>query len=173
MKDTMIIIDARITPEIFREFAVYDTLIRQKRWRTPALFAGIMCAFGIVCFTQRERAGQAALLGCVLIGIGLVLPAVYFAFFFRSVRDKGVQIKKKEAAYTVSLTPSGLNMTKGDRRLDYTWDKVEEVRSLKRSVCVYFDRAHVLLLPGTAEDESRIAAWDFIAGQLPRERVKS
>ena len=78
MKEKMksVTVACKIDRKTFTRFAVYDTLVRKKGWRNPALFALIMSAFAIVCFMGRKTHAQAALLGGVLLGIGIVLPIV-------------------------------------------------------------------------------------------------
>ena len=77
MKSGPVWLDARITPEVFREFAFFDTFRRQKRWKGPALFALIMGGFAGVCFALRGSREQAALIGAVLLVVGLGLPEVF------------------------------------------------------------------------------------------------
>ena len=48
-------VQARITPEIFQEFAWFDLLRQQRRWRAPLLFAGIMAVFACICFLAAPR----------------------------------------------------------------------------------------------------------------------
>ena len=77
MKSGPLTLEARVTPEVFREFAFFDTFRRQKRWRGPALFALMMGGFAAVCFALRESREQAVLIGTVLLVVGLGLPAAY------------------------------------------------------------------------------------------------
>ena len=70
MKSGPLTLEARVTPEVFREFAFFDTFRRQKRWRGPALFALIMGGFAAVCFALRESREQAVLIGTVLLVVG-------------------------------------------------------------------------------------------------------
>lgn len=50
-----LLIPARITPDVFREFAVYDAMCRQKRWRGPLVFALVFVALSALCYTQAAR----------------------------------------------------------------------------------------------------------------------
>ena len=86
-------IPVRMDTAAFREFSAFDVLTRQKRWRRPLLFAVLMVAFAIVCFTQVGQREGAALLGTVLTVVGVGLPIVYFATFFQSVSKQAKQLK--------------------------------------------------------------------------------
>ena len=48
----MVHIDGRL----FRNFALFDTFRRQRKWVSPALFAAIMIGFSCVCFALRGQA---------------------------------------------------------------------------------------------------------------------
>ena len=67
-------IPVRMDTAAFREFSAFDVLTRQKRWRRPLLFAVLMVAFAIVCFTQVGQREGAALLGTVLTVVGTNIP---------------------------------------------------------------------------------------------------
>ncbi len=74
----MVHIDGRL----FRNFALFDTFRRQRKWVSPALFAAIMIGFSCVCFALRGQAEQAVLLGGTLLAVGLLLPAAYLPQLF-------------------------------------------------------------------------------------------
>ena len=100
-------IHGNIDKRTFFRFAVFDSLVRKKAWRNPLLFALIMSAFATVCFMGRGRHEQAGLIGGVLLGIGLLLPLVWFGMFFASVNRQaklnGLSAEKTQ--YTVTLSP--------------------------------------------------------------------
>ena len=75
-------LECKISPAVFRRFAVFDTLYRQRRWRGPVLFAAIMLFFAAVCLSQVGKLEQAWLVGGILLVVGAGLPCVYFASFF-------------------------------------------------------------------------------------------
>ena len=106
-------IPARITPEIFQEFAWFDMLRQQRRYRAPALFFLIMTAFAAVCFLASGRIRGAGLLGGVLLGVGLVLPLGWLLSFYLSVRAESRRLKLAQApvAYTVHLTGRGFSVS--------------------------------------------------------------
>ena len=67
----------------FRRFTIFDLLRRRKQWRGPVLFALILGVSAAICYTRAGTQG-AVFLGNVLLGIGLGLPCLYFAYFFSS-----------------------------------------------------------------------------------------
>lgn len=164
-------IQSRITPEIFREFAIFDTLRRQKRYKGPLLFAFIMIGFAVICFTQVGRRGQAGLLGGVLLSVGIFLPAVYILTFLFSVRKRARQLEReKKPAYTVELSAKRVTATAGDERAKYTWNKILYAYRLRRSICLYIAANRAYILP--AGDEGDDDIWAFVCGHIPENKRK-
>ena len=65
----------------FRRFGLFDTFILRRRWLSPAVFSAIFIAFSVLCFSLTDKE-QSALLGSVLLAVGIGLPACYFLNFF-------------------------------------------------------------------------------------------
>ena len=78
-----ITISSRVDAKIFKDFAYFDILKRQKKWRSPAIFAALMLIFALVCFSQSGVRQGAVMLGTVLTAIALIVPFSYF-FTFKS-----------------------------------------------------------------------------------------
>lgn len=164
-------VEAKITPEVFREFALFDTLRRQKRYKGPALFALIMAGFAALCFTQIGRRDSAALLGGVLLAVGVALPAVYIVTFLFSVRKKAKQVgRAKGPAYTVELTASSVTAQAGGQRASYKWDKLYFAYRLKRSICLYVAADRAYILPTGPEGDDGL--WSLICGHLSDKKHK-
>lgn len=173
MKQQTILIQSRITPEVFREFAVFDTMVRQKRFLRPLVFAAILAGFACVCFSQRGKQPQAVLLGGVLLAVGLGLPLVYFLMFFYSVYKQSNLLKGKKAplAYTVELSQERVTVTAGEQRVEYRWEDILLACRIRRSTCLYVSDSRAYLLPAAdgKEEEKR---WAFLCQQLPAEKRK-
>lgn len=67
MEPAPVLIPCRVSPEDFREFALFDAFRRQKRWKSPLLFAVIFAAFAAVCFTAGRNVRGSGLLA---VGLG-------------------------------------------------------------------------------------------------------
>lgn len=148
MKSGPLTLEARVTPEVFREFAFFDTFRRQKRWRGPALFALIMGGFAAVCFALRESREQAVLIGTVLLVVGLGLPAAYVLSFYLSVRrrEKALKAAGCPVAYRLRLEEEGLHVRQGEREERFPWEGMEGAWRLKRCLCVYVEGSRALSL---------------------------
>lgn len=174
MKQNALVIQSRITPEVFREFAVFDTMYRQKRFLRPLVFTVIMAGFAAVCFSQRGQRPQAALLGGVLLAVGLGLPLVYFFTFLYSVYKQAKQLKGKKAplAYTVELSPERVTVTAGEQRQEYRWEDILYVYRIRRSSCLYISANRAYLLPAADDGREEEKRWDLISDHIPAEKRK-
>ncbi len=165
---------ARITPEIFQDFAWFDMLRRQRRYRAPLIFFLIMAGFSIICFLTVGRLNGALLIGCVLLGVGLVLPLGWLLSFFLSVRAEAKRLKLSRApvAYTLHLTDAGLSVSNGKEKADFKWEQLHGAFRLRRCVCLYVAPQKAFLLP-TGELEDADALWGEICARLPGEKTRN
>lgn len=162
---------ANIDKRTFSRFAVYDTLGRQKRWRSPLLFALIMSAFALVCFLGfREREG-ARLLGGVLLGVGLILPLVWFGMFFASVNRQAKRsgLSPEKTQYLVTLAPEKIHVEKGKEAADFRWEDVHMARRVSGCVYLYVSPSRAFLLPEAAKGTDR--AWEIITQRVAPAKV--
>ena len=160
-------VEGRITPPVFREFSIYDVLVRRRRWKGPALFALIMCAFAAVCYLMRTIRQGAVLLGTVLLVIGLVLPVWYILAFFLSIRAQSKQLKLSTAplAYTIDLTDGAMVVTVRENQASYGWESIYLAVGLKTCTALYVGENQAYLLPWPAEGSSPM--WAFICDHVP------
>lgn len=164
-------VESRITPEVFREFAIFDTLRRQKRYRGPLLFALIMIGFAVVCFTQVGRREQAGLLGGVLLSVGIFLPAVYILTFLYSVKKRAKQLERaKTPAYTIELSNKKVTAAAGEERAEYRWNKILYTYRLRRSICLYIAANKAYILPSGDGGDDEL--WALICGHIPENKRK-
>ena len=67
--------------------------------------------FGVVCFILRDKP-QAGLLGCVLMGISLILPGIYVLSFNMQVSGecRKLHLDSPRPAYTVTFSPEEITV---------------------------------------------------------------
>lgn len=166
-------VKAQITPEIFQEFAWFDMLRQQKRYRMPGIFFLIMAAFAGVCFLAGNGIRGAGLLGGVLLGVGLVLPLGWLLSFHLSIRAESKRLKLAQApvAYTLHLTGKGLTVTTEREKAEYPWEQLYCACRLRRCICLYAGPRRAFLLPAKAgQDGDRI--WGEICGYLAEGKAR-
>lgn len=167
-----LLIPARITPDVFREFAVFDAMVRQKRWKGPLVFALVFTAISVLCYTQAAKIRGAWLLGTVLLAVGLGLPAAYIANFFLSVKAQGRRLGGENApiAYTVRLREEEVMAEQGKERMTLSWQQLYAAVRLEHSVCIYVSPQQAYLLPGEAGERDGQEIWDWVRERMPEEK---
>ncbi len=168
---TSVTVPCKIDRKIFKRFAVYDTIVRRKCWRNPVLFTLIMSGFAAACFLARKTHAQAALLGGVLLGVGLVLPVVWFGMFFSSVSRQATRsgLSPDKAQYYVTLSEEKIHVSKGKETADFSWQDAYLARRVKGCVYLYVSPARAFLLPDGAESAQ---AWTIITAALDPLKVQ-
>lgn len=177
MNGNTITIKTKVNKKIFRDFAVFDTLIRQKRWRAPLFFACMMLVFAAICFTQTGRIEGAPLLGGVLAGVGILLPAAYFFSFYSSIQAESRKQKLivPQHVYTVTLSAcqEGIIMTpaagKGSRHR-ICWENAHAAYRVKDCIYLFISPRQAFLLPDGQADVPQDEVWKMITEMLPGEK---
>lgn len=164
-------VPARITPEIFQEFAWFDLFRRKKRWRAPLFFAAAMTAFSVVCFLAADRIRGAVLLGCVLLGVGLLLPLRWLRDFRLSIRSevRRLELDRAPVAYVLRLTDGGLEVSNEKEKAAYAWDQLCLACRLGRCIALYVSPEKAFLLP-TETEKLGERIWGEICEHLPEEK---
>lgn len=158
---------------IFRNFAVFDTFIHQKRWRLPVAFALLMSAFGGICFAFQGRESQAWLLGAMLLALGWGLPFCYVLSFLLSVQGqiKRLNIQKPKPVYTLALSAEGVEASNGKEKVNYSWPDIHMVYVRKRCAYLYVAPGKAYLLPYNQVEGGKEALdvfWQAYAGDKKR-----
>ena len=173
MKESLksVTVPCKIDRKIFKRFAVYDTIVRRKCWRNPVLFTLIMSGFAAACFLARKTHAQAALLGGVLLGVGLVLPVVWFGMFFSSVSRQATRsgLSPDKAQYYVTLSEEKIHVSKGKETADFSWQDTYLARRVNGCIYLYVSPTRAFLLTDGAESAR---AWAIITAALDPAKVQ-
>lgn len=169
MEERNMRVEARITPKVFREFALFDTFRRQKRHRAPLLFALILLAFAAICFSRIGKLDGAGLIGGVLATVGIALPLVYILSYLASVRRtcKKLEQAGSPLAYELLLTAEGVRVKAGGKEKAYPWQKLHSACRLKNSIALYVAERQAYLLPNTGDEGHEAKLWKRITDRLP------
>ena len=166
-----IMLTCNINGDAFVRFAKYDTFKRKKAWKSPVIFASIMSAFALVCFTILKDRAQSALLGTVLLAVGLVVPAVYYFMYMSSVRKqvKKYGLRSSKAQYFVRLDSDRIHVVKGKETLDHAWEDVYMFVEDKGVSYLYVSETRAyLLVHGDNYEEAR----KIIESKITKEKIK-
>lgn len=172
MEHGCVTVPVKLTAKGFRDFAVYDTLVRQRRWVLPAVFCLILSGSAAICYALRDRSPNAGLLVGVLLAVGLGLPAVYFVSFWNSVRQqiRRMGLTEPKAVYTVTLDGQGVHVDAGEEHLDHPWAELYQAHLRPDAVYLYPSPKRAYLLPYADTDPA--ALQQLLAEHLPAQKLR-
>lgn len=166
-------IDVILSETLFRRFTMFDILRRRKMWRSPVTFASILGSCACICFIMHHVDG-AILLGCVLLAVGLGMPAVYFSTFFSSLRKeiKNQNLKTPRQVYTLELASKadGIFIRNKTEKATYRWEQVFHVYRDKNATYLFLTATRGFILPHECVPEGANALWELITSMLPAKK---
>lgn len=173
MQNTECRVVSVINDKIFRNFALFDTFVKQKHWRSPAIFAAIMLISASACFFMRDAREGAMTLCTVLALIGVALPVVYVISFFGSVNRQINKLKLKEgkAAYTSDLKEYGITVSSGEEKAELKWEALHFAYLAKDCIYLYVTPKRAYLLPNVGAEPNPEALWSLITARLGSEKT--
>lgn len=170
MERGSITVPVKLTAKGFRDFAIYDTLVRQRKWVLPAVFCLILSVSAAICYALRDRSPNAGLLVGVLLAVGLGLPAVYFLSFFNSIRqqNKRMGLTGPKEVYTVTLDGQGVHVDAGEEHRDHLWAEIYQAHLRPEATYLYPSPRQAYLLPYADTDPA--ALKQILTEHLPAEK---
>lgn len=168
-------IEVILTEEIFRRFTLFDMMKRRKVWRSPAIWAAILCTSATICFLMNHVRG-AVLLGCVLVFVGVGMPLSYFANFASSLRKQilTLGLSRPQHVYTLILTEKakGIQVSNEKEQAAYEWKRIHHAYRDLYATYLYITPQRAFLLPHTCIEEGADALWQLLDKKLtPAQRT--
>lgn len=166
-------IEVILSEEVFRRFTMFDILKRRRMWRSPAIWAAILCSSAVICFAMNHVRG-AVLLGGVLLLVGLGMPFSYFANFASSLKKQilTLGLSRPLHVYTLVLTEKarGIRVTNGKEQADYEWRIVHHAYRDKLATYLFITKERGFILPHDCVEEGDDALWELLRKKIPAER---
>lgn len=165
--------DVYLDEKTFRNFTRFDILKRRKYWRSPVIFASIMCTAGIIAFIMHKVDG-AVLLGVVLTLIGAGMPAVYFLTFFSSLKKqvKAQNLNPPRLVYSFDLTEKGdgIGISNGKETANYEWKRVFHAYRDQKCIYLFMTSDRAFLIPNFENPASTETIWSMIEKKAGKEK---
>lgn len=170
-----ITLHVRINSRIFRRFAIFDTFRFKKRWKAPALFAAIFTAFAAAAFVMTDKA-QSAMIGNLLLVIGLGLPLCYVLHFLLQVHDqcRRLGLRQLRPAYTLNMSERDLriiNDMQQEPEVTLAWDSLLGVWRGEFAFYIYAGPSRAFIVPDGQYDITPAQMYDFFKARLPQEKL--
>jgi len=156
----------------FRRFAFYDTYIKNRRWRSPAVFAALMTGFAAVCFLLNHIDG-AVMLGTVLLAVGLGMPIAHTLSFLLSVSSSIKAQKLPRSVYEVELSnqEEGIfirSLGAKNEHMTLRWSQMHAAHRTRGCIYLYAIPTKAFLLPDGQADASPDEVWAMLVRNMPK-----
>jgi hypothetical protein len=174
MKDAQITVNVTLDDKLLRRFTAFDMLAVKRMWLSPLIFALMMSGFSAVCFAMTGRAEGAALLGGVLLAVGLGLPLLYVYRFISlldaQVRRHGLGRPRKVYSLGFSRDADGVTAENpGGESARYEWARLYGAFRHAGCVYLYVTKNRAFILP---EDQAKGGdLWALLTEMLPKEKI--
>lgn len=172
----VVCVPVHLSPKDFRQFAFFDTFRVRRRWQMPLAFFLIMALFSAVCFLQ-HGIRNAVLLGCVLLGVGILVPLAYVLSYLFGVNEQAKKngLPAKPLVYTLTMQQGARGLSiqgvHGEEKIVLEWKQVFGAYRVKDCIYLYLSPERAFLLPegqgGVTGDE----LYAFLAKALSERRV--
>lgn len=165
-------IKTKITPEIYINFAKFDTFMLKKRWILPVLIAAAALALSASLFMT-----QMNLLAIAAAIVAIAFPVIYFNTFRNIMKDNTHRAPRGAVIddYLVSLTDEGFEVYSEEEEAECTWIDMKAAYRLSNCIALFIDKDKAFLISQFNEPRyERI--WSFIcehAGNKARDRQSS
>jgi hypothetical protein len=175
MKDALVTVPVMLDEKTLRRFTVFDMLTVKRMWRSPLIFALMMSGFATVCFFMVGRAEGAALLGTVLLAVGLGLPVLYAFRFLRLVdaQVKRHDLTRPRTVYTLGFSREENGVfaeNPGGESACYEWARLSGAFRDSGCVYLYVTRNRAFILPENQAEGGDL--WELFTEMLPPEKLR-
>ena len=165
-------IQTKITPEVYRNFAKFDTFMVRKRWVFPVVVCSVLLVIAAMFFAAHMN-----LLAVTSAAFALVYAVAFFNTFSRIMRDNTHNAPRGAVIddYLVSLTDEGVEIYSEEEQATCTWEELHAAYLLSDCIALYLKKDKSFLI--TEPSKKRFASiWDYVcqcAGSKARDRRSS
>jgi len=173
MDDGAVKVNVIIDDKVFYKFSIFESFYRKRGYLSPLIFALILSVSAIICFIL-----DGALLGIVLLIIGLGLPAFRIQKIFSAIKTqiRVLDLVNPKTVYSLCLTeaPDGIEVTNhgdGDDPLRYEWSNIHMVYRVDGCIYLYVLTDKAYLLPDGQAVEGSDALWQILTKMIPHDKI--
>jgi len=173
MSDGAVKVNVIIDDKVFHKFSLFESFYRKRGYLSPLIFALILSVSAIICFML-----GGALLGVVLLIVGLGLPTFHIQKIFRAIKMqiRVLDLENPKTVYTLRFTEAnnGIEVSNhggGDEPLYYEWISIHAVYRVDGCIYLYVLPEKAFLLPDGQAEEGTDALWQLLTKMIPSEKV--
>lgn len=163
----------------FKNFIIFDSMTKNKRWKTSVSLA-VMCFFlATLCYASLESFPKVEALGNILIVICVFIPTNYFRSFYNSVKQETEKMKlgTPRQVYTINLSTSSNGIryfypNETTAAGQYSWKSVSVAWKTRDAIYLYVTPEQALIIPKTTQSPDYDSIWQFIKSNLMKSQIR-
>ena len=179
MLNNHISIPVILSEKQFKNFIIFDSMKKQRRWKTTASISVLLFTLATLCFASLESFPKIEMFGNILIVFCVFLPTNYFRSFYNSVKEQTAKMKLAEPrqVYTINLSTSSNGIlyfypNKTGAAGQYTWKGVDIAWKTRDAIYLYVTKEQALIIPKTTKSPDYDTIWQFIKGNLNKTQIR-
>ena len=177
MSKNCYIIPVTLSAKAFKDFIVYDSKTKQRRFKTIMALAVCLFMLSTLCFASVDTYSFAGTLGSILVALCVILPTWYFNSFRNMIKQQTekMHLTKPRLVYTIHLHQGAKGIELYYPEEDspagtYSWDSVTGAWRARNATYLYVTDTQALLIPDyLVKDPNDL--WDYIEKQLDKKRM--
>lgn len=178
MLNNHISIPVILTEKQFKDFIIFDSMKKQRRWKSTVSLTVILFTLATLCYASLESLPKLEMAGNILVMFSVLIPTNYFRSFYSSVKKETEKMNLRPArqVYTINLSTSsnGIHYFYLDQKTaagQYSWKSIEGAWRTKNAIYLYVTPQQALLIPNTITVPDYETVWQFIKSNLMKSQI--
>lgn len=162
----------------FKDFIVYDSMTKNKRYKTTLSIAVLLFTLATLCFASQEQLPAAEIIGNILIVFTVLIPTNYARTFQNSVKSQTekMALNPPRQVYTINLSTSaaGIHYFYPNEKTaagQFSWKSVDGAYRTRHAIYLYVTPQQALIIPNTIQAPDYETIWNFIKGNLTAKQI--
>lgn len=157
-------VDCLIDKKAFMDFSKFHRFYATKRSWNLLFFPFMILVFAIFNWIIGNT-----ILGWILLGISLFIPAFSLTLFYLSIlkQVETYKLKNPRVFYTLTFSDKGIHIRNKKEKANYQWNQVYKIYRTKSSMYLYITPVNAFIIPsGSLKDYTMDDLWSFFQSHL-------
>lgn len=166
---TSISVDCLIDKKTFVDFSKFHRFHATKTSWNLIFFPAMLLVFAIVNWIIGNN-----ILGWILLGISLFIPAWSLTLFYLSIlkQVETFKLNTPRVFYTLTFSDKGIHIRNKKEKANYQWTQVYKSYRTQNSIYLYFTPANAFIIPSDSlQDYTMDDLWSFFQKNLSNDKL--
>lgn len=167
-----------LTEKQFKDFIIFDSMKKQRRWKTTVSITVILFTLATLCYASLESFPSLEMVGNILVMFSVLIPTNYFRSFYSSLKKETekMNLNPPRHVYTINLSTSANGIhcfypRESTAAGQFSWKNTEGAWRTKTAIYLYVTPQQALLIPNTTQSPDYETIWQFIKNNLQASQI--